>query len=92
MPRPTAGDDEAPLAKAGNMRVVGRGGEADGFNRCRHRPKALSSDQGRGGLNHGIAAGGEAFVQQRVKRVGVKLADGEIGRIGEVDNDDIEGV
>ena len=74
------------------MRVVGRRLQADGFDGLRHRPVAFARDQRGGGLHHRVAAGGQALVQQRVKAVGVELADGEIGGIGKVHHDDIKRV
>jgi ribosome maturation factor RimP len=47
-----------------------------------HGPEALARHQRRGGLHHGVAAGGQALVQQGVEAVGVELADGEVGRVG----------
>ena len=74
------------------MGVVGRGLQADGFDGLHHGPVALACDQGRGGLHHGVAAGGQALVQQGIEAVGEQLADGEIGRVGEIDDDHVEGI
>ena len=91
-PGATAGQHKAPFAKAGHMRVVGPRRQAHRFNGGDHRPEALACHQGRSGLHHRVAAGGQALVQQRIKAVGVELADGEIGGIGEIHHDHIESV
>ena len=90
VPGPAAGDDKAPLAKAGHMRVVGRGAQAHRFDGLHHRPEALARHQRRSGLHHGVAAGCKALLQQGIKAVGVELADGEIGGVGEIDHDHVK--
>ena len=74
------------------MRMVGRGLQAHGLDGGGHGPEALARDEGRGGLHHRVATGREALVQQCVEAVGEELANGEVGRIGEVHDDDVEGV
>ncbi len=92
MPRAVAGDDVAPLAKAGHVGVVGRGAQAGGFDGGGHGPKALARHQRRGGLDDGIAAGGQVLCKQGVKALGVELADREVGRVWEVHHDDVKHV
>ena len=72
------------------MRVVGSRAQAGGLDRLHHGPKALARHQWRGGLDHGIAAGGQTLVQQSVEGLGVELADGEIGGVGKVHHDDVK--
>ncbi len=92
VPGPMAGDDKAPLAKAGHMHVVGRGAQAHRFDGVGHRPEALARHQRRGGLHHGVAAGRQALVQQGIEAVGVELANGKVGRVGEVHHDHVKSV
>ena len=90
--RSAAGDHEAPFAEAGHVGVVGRGPQADGLDGLHHGPVALACHKRRGGLDHRVAAGGQPLVQQGVERVGVELAQVEVGGVGKVHHDHIEHV
>ena len=72
------------------MRVVGRGVQPHRFDGGHHRPEAVARHQRRGGLHHGKPAGAQVLVQHGVKGLGIELAHGEVGGVGEIDHDHVK--
>ena len=70
--------------------MVGRRLEPRGLDRRDDAPERLAGEQRRGGLDHRQAARGEAPLEQPVERRGVELAEREVVRVGEVDDDEVE--
>ena len=85
------GEDVAPFAKGRHVNVIRRGVEVCRFQRCHHRPVSVGREVRRGGLHDQVAAGREVARNKAVHRHGVEFAEREVGRVGQVDDDDIEG-
>ena len=85
------GEDVAPFAKGRHVNVIRRGVEVCRFQRCHHRPVSVGREVRRGGLHDQVAAGREVARNKAVHRHGVEFAEGEVGRVGQVDDDDVEG-
>ena len=83
------GKDVAPFAKGWHVNVIRRGVEVCRFQRCHHRPVGVWREVGRGGLDDEVAIGREVARDKAVHRHGVEFAEGEVGGVGQVNDDDV---
>ena len=82
-------EDVAPFAKGRHVNVIRRGVEVCRFQRCHHRPVGVWREVGRGGLDDEVAIGREVARDEAVHRHGVEFAEGEVGGVGQVNDDDV---
>ena len=72
--------------------MIGRHLQTGAFQSAHDAPERATRVQRRGGLHHGQAARGQMPFQQAIEHRAVQLAEGVVGRVGEIDHDEVEGV
>ena len=72
--------------------MVGGGLEADALQGGDDAPERLAGVERRSRLHHQPAPSRQMFLQEPVEGRGVELAQGEIGWIGKIDDDEVVGL
>ena len=70
--------------------MIRRGAQPCRFQRRHHRPIGIRCEIGRSGLHHDFSARIKALRHHAVHRHGIKLAQREIGRVGQVDDNHVK--
>ena len=86
------GEDEAPFTKAGDEGVIRLGLQTAGTQGGIHAPEGLAGDVRGGGLYDHGSIGFQHLQQALIKGGGVELSQGEIGGVGEVEDDEVKGL
>src|SRR5579864_213950 len=86
------GKDKSPLAKARDVHMVGIRLQAGLLDRLRDAPKRVAGKHRRGALHDHQALRAEMAGCRAIEGGGVKLAERIVGRVGKIDDDEIETV
>src|SRR5215471_6519780 len=88
----SASEDEAPFAEGGDIEVIGESLQASLMQGFRNAPERIAGKHRRRALYDEKALCAEVAGDSAIEGGGVELADGVVGGIGKVDDDEIEAV
>src|SRR5262249_20289949 len=88
----SASEDEAPFAERGDVEVIGESLQAGLMQGFGNAPERIAGKHRRSALYDEKALGAEVAGDSAIEGGGVELADGVVGGIGKVDDDEVETV